>query len=150
MKLTTQLSFLPMLRMSGSVLLLPLYVFMVLTWTNLLRNPGEMRTEYLKNVCFYRSVIDTTGHFPGWIFSKGTILLCFPRRSCRFCKEHPFLRTASWNSLEQKWPGRGLLTDLHILTLRRLMSYIYMEHPFLMFLDHTQRGSTVGRTPLDE
>ena len=25
-----------------------------------------------------------------------------------------------------------------------------MEHPFLMFLDHTQRSSTVGRTPLDE
>jgi hypothetical protein len=37
-----------------------------------------------------------------------------------------------------------------ILTLRRLMSYIYMEHPFLMFLDHTRRRSTVGRTPLDE
>ena len=37
-----------------------------------------------------------------------------------------------------------------ILTLRRLMSYIYMEHPFLMFLDHTQRRTTVGRTPLDE
>jgi len=36
------------------------------------------------------------------------------------------------------------------LTLRRLMSNIYMEHPFLMFLDHTQRRSTVGRTPLDE
>ena len=36
------------------------------------------------------------------------------------------------------------------LTLGRLMSYIYMEHPFLMFLDHTQRRSTVGRTPLDE
>ena len=28
--------------------------------------------------------------------------------------------------------------------------YIYMEHPFLMFLDHTQRRSTVGRSPLDE
>ena len=28
--------------------------------------------------------------------------------------------------------------------------YIYMEHPFLVFLDHTQRRSTVGRTPLDE
>ena len=28
--------------------------------------------------------------------------------------------------------------------------YIYMEHQFLMFLDHTQRRSTVGRTPLDE
>ena len=42
------------------------------------------------------------------------------------------------------------------LTLRLLMSYIYiyvyiyMEHLFLMLLDHTQRRSTVGRTPLDE
>jgi len=25
-----------------------------------------------------------------------------------------------------------------------------MEQPFVMFLDHTQRRSTVGRTPLDE
>ena len=39
---------------------------------------------------------------------------------------------------------------IKLLTFRRLMSYIYMEHPFLMFLDHTQRSSTVGRTPLDE
>ena len=30
------------------------------------------------------------------------------------------------------------------------MSYIYMEHLFLMFLDHTKRRTTVGRTPLDE
>ena len=39
-----------------------------------------------------------------------------------------------------------------ILTLKLLMSYIYiyMERIFLMFLDHTQRRSTVGRTPLDE
>ena len=40
-----------------------------------------------------------------------------------------------------------------LLTLRLLIYiyiYIYMEHPFLMFLDHTQRRSTVGRTPLDE
>jgi len=36
------------------------------------------------------------------------------------------------------------------LTLRLLMSYIYMERLFLMFLDYTQRRSTVGRTPLDE
>ena len=55
-------------------------------------------------------------------------------------------------SLHLLWP----ITKLDInplnaeLTLRRLMSYIYMEHPFLMFLDHTQRRSTVGRTPLDE
>jgi len=40
--------------------------------------------------------------------------------------------------------------SVKLLTLRRLMSYIYMEHPFLMFLDHTQRRSAVGRTPLDE
>ena len=44
-----------------------------------------------------------------------------------------------------------------LLTFRRLMSYIYiyiyiyiLEHSFLMFLDHTQRRSTAGRTPLDE
>jgi hypothetical protein len=30
------------------------------------------------------------------------------------------------------------------------MSYTYMECIFLMFLDHTRRRSTVGRTPLDE
>ena len=44
------------------------------------------------------------------------------------------------------------------LTLRLVMSYIYiyiyiyiyMERIFLMFLDHTQRRTTVGRTPLDE
>jgi len=30
------------------------------------------------------------------------------------------------------------------------MLYIYMEHLFLMFLDHTQRRNTVGRTPLGE
>ena len=41
---------------------------------------------------------------------------------------------------------------LHVklLTLRLLMSYTYMESLFLMFLEHTQRRSTVGRTPLDE
>ena len=36
------------------------------------------------------------------------------------------------------------------LTLMLLMSYIYMERIFLMFLDHTQQRTTVGRTPLDE
>ena len=36
------------------------------------------------------------------------------------------------------------------LTIRLLMSYIYMEHLFLMFLDHTQRRTGFGRTPLDE
>jgi len=55
---------------------------------------------------------------------------------------------------------RALLGDHHFihvsririksLTLRLLMSYTYMEHLFLMFLDYTQRRRTVGRTPLDE
>ena len=64
--------------------------------------------------------------------------------------------------MEKRWSKDGqkmvLVTTLDSvlfpLTLRRLISYIYiyiyMEHPFLMFLDHTRRRSTVGRTPLDE
>jgi len=39
---------------------------------------------------------------------------------------------------------------LHRLTLRKLMLYIYMEHLFLMFLDHTQRRNTVGRISAGE
>ena len=63
------------------------------------------------------------------VFFKATK---YSRKTCSTDKPSPFNRRV---------PG---------LTLRRLMSYIYMEHPFLMFLDHTQRRSTVGRTPLDE
>ena len=44
----------------------------------------------------------------------------------------------------------GLFPVPFQLTLRSLTLYIYMERLFLMFLDHTQRRSTVGRTPLDE
>jgi len=48
--------------------------------------------------------------------------------------------------------NKRLSHDSFQLTLRLLMSYIYiyMERLFLMFLDHTQRRTTVGRTPLDE
>ena len=57
-------------------------------------------------------------------------------------------------ALTYKLEGRGFDSRWchwnFLLTLRRLISYIYMEHPFLMFLDHTQRRSTVGRTPVDE
>jgi len=53
------------------------------------------------------------------------------------------------NRRKANWIGHNLckngfpkhVTEGEIeLTLRRLMSYIYiyMEHPFLMFLDHTQ------------
>jgi hypothetical protein len=42
--------------------------------------------------------------------------------------------------------------SVNYVTLRLLMSFIYinMERLFLMFLDHTQRRTTIGRTPLDE
>jgi len=54
-------------------------------------------------------------------------------------------------SLKLDWSPRNQNSNYGgVLTLRSLMSYIYMEHLFLMFLDHTQRRSTVGRTPLDE
>ena len=48
--------------------------------------------------------------------------------------------------------GLQFIFLLIFLTLRLLMSYIYiyMERLFLMFLDHTQWRTTVGRTPLDE
>ena len=62
-------------------------------------------------------------------------------------------RTKQWIEDSETEDGRPWATATVApqgLTLRRLMSYIYMEHPFLMFLDHTQRRSTVGRTPLDE
>jgi len=45
---------------------------------------------------------------------------------------------------------RKVIIPSYYLTLRLLMSYIYMEHLFFMFLDHTQRRTTFGRTPLDE
>ena len=62
------------------------------------------------------------------------------------------IKVLSFNAVNQ------LIAQGVLLTLRRLMSYIYiyiyiyiyMEDPFLMFLDHTQRRTTVGRTPLDE
>ena len=88
-----------------------------------------------------------------------------PDYSTVFCLVARFLETCSGS--DRKASGRHTaLNDvsvediLHLLvlysrkslTLRLLMSYIYiyMEHLFLMFLDHTQRRSTVGRTPLDE
>ena len=59
-----------------------------------------------------------------------------------------FVSIRRWIKTNKEYINWGFLS-LN-LTLRVLMSYIYMEHPFLMFLDHTQRRNTVGRTPLDE
>ena len=45
---------------------------------------------------------------------------------------------------------RLLMSYLYIYIYIYICIYIYIEHLFLMFLDHTQRRTTVGRTPLDE
>ena len=76
-----------------------------------------------------------------------------------FVLERTSNETQSISVAMERWSVEQWAFDVDTyLTLRRLMSYIciciyiyiYMEHPFLMFLDHTQRRSTVGRTPLDE
>jgi len=84
------------------------------------------------------------------------------KEALRINNEHPdawsllgnlHLAKMEWGPGQKKFE-RVLKVSVALLTLRQLMSYIYiyiyMEHPFLMFLDHTQRRSTVGRTPLDE
>ena len=80
----------------------------------------------------------------------------------------PSKETDSYYSLRALWIDlRTLSTPTNeqfyilcilLLSLRLLMSYIYIyiymcvcvERLFLMFLDHTQRRSTVGRIPLEE
>ena len=65
------------------------------------------------------------------------------------CSKH--IEAYYWNKLMENSASCWFML-YGSLTLRRLMSYIYiyMEHPFLIFLDHTQRRSTVCRAPLDE
>ena len=41
-------------------------------------------------------------------------------------------------------------THIYIYIYTHTHTHTHTEHLFLMFLDHTQRRSTVGRTPLDE
>ena len=72
----------------------------------------------------------------------------------RTCRQRFFqnIGTQLPNFLTSHFIGPKFCYTFHFrcLTLRLLMSYIYMERIFLMFLDHTQRCTTVGRTPLDE
>ena len=46
--------------------------------------------------------------------------------------------------------GSGVMSSWSPLTLRLLMSYIYIYIYGAPILDYTQRRTTVGRTPLDE
>ena len=89
------------------------------------------------------------------------MLIKYRKCSCTLYIIHAYWSTHKFeNNKRGKKRGcaRAPNTVTIILTLRLLMShthiyiyiYIYMEHLFLMFLDHTQRRSKVGRTPLDE
>ena len=100
----------------------------ILNWTELVRDKAA--------VCMSK--------VPWW---EGRVVSYryYRRRSNEIGGQRPIL-TASANDVGIIWSMK--------LTLRQLMLYIYiyiyMEHLFLMFLDHTQRRTTVGRTPLDE
>ena len=79
-----------------------------------------------------------------WYFQTICSILC-----CSFYK----VRTNEQKPTEHKMVNTSQCTVslwCSTLTLRLLMSYIYGAPLFLMFLDHTQRRTTVGRTPLDE
>ena len=92
--------------------------------------------------------------FPGQsnrCFSSGTFLRQEPQLQGSLRRALGLLRINKlYRNVDNQLPIEQASYDMIYLTLRVLMSYIYMEHPFLMFLDHTQRRSTVGRTPLDE
>ena len=86
-------------------------------------------------------------------WSRLCTLFIFLLVTAETVNEHSVLLPAPLTMRRTGWRSR----DINLrLTLRLLMSYIYiyiyiyMEHPFLMFLDHTQRRTTVGRTPLGE
>ena len=71
---------------------------------------------------------------------------------CPYCRIFGFKLTEPNRRVSKQLAA--FISRVGDLTLRLLMSYIYiyiyMEHLFLMFLDHTRRRTTVGRTPLDE
>ena len=74
---------------------------------------------------------------------NGCLKMWLPPSNCRTLKNRAFEKQEKCKAI----PGQALtFPGVWYLTLWRLMSYIYMEYPFLMFLDHTQRRSTVGRT----
>ena len=111
---------------------------------------GETRSKY--GVHSSVSTTSELGNFvvgrkPDWVCAMFRLFYGATEKSFKCC---PFLN----NKDLQSHGKQKFRTSSMRLTLRRLMSYIYiyiyMEHPFLMFLDHTQRRSTVGRTPLDE
>ena len=102
------------------------------------------------------------------LHSKQTILtsIFWKRSSWTIKRNHSQFDSSKTMHVRGDWihPCKGLYYVWHPttsveaevgnLTLRLLMSYIYIyiyvERLFLMFLDHTQRRTTVGRTPLDE
>ena len=102
-----------------------------------------------------------TGHAQRMLCNKATDthpeyvipIYCFPRQKC-LCKRASILRLYLYClSCFPKWLTLRLLMSyiyIYVCIYIYIYIYIYMERLFLMFLDHTQRRSTVGRIPLDE
>ena len=150
--------------------LLPTTVIVHLIWPPEQRclDPGDFRRDVVKNFILPKHRAVSLGNlFPTFqikeLPSFSEVLTDIQRKGCRVISQKKRFLNA-FNPLNPELnPFCYLLAllgahhFLHVsmirvklLTFRLLMSYIYMEHPFLMFLDHTQRRSTVGRTPLDE
>ena len=67
------------------------------------------------------------------------------------CQSPPSDTPRLWDSIQTSTTGtKAAELTIGVNPQATNVIYIYMEHPFLMFLDHTRRRSTVGRTPLDE
>jgi len=95
---------------------------------------GGVETEKLKNLCFVGRGLGTSGFLiPVFDLPHRPPFSTKFRQCC--CIFHAALTLRLL-----------LMSYIYIY----IYIYIYMEHLFLMFLDHTQRRTSVGRTPLDE
>ena len=136
----------------GKVSIAYTFTFMMLSVTVTFQNKGTAAFSISFSHCIY-----ITSHFNSLTAESSTIFYFMLKNKFTFYSENNI------NTLNPELnPICHLLAllahhFLHVsrmrvksLTLRLLLSYIYVEHLFLMFLDHTQRRSTVGMTPLDE
>jgi hypothetical protein len=124
--------------------LVPCLVFRFLVFTSVKKTPHlyqELKICSLstrKNISFWRSILQEI------LLNKISYMFYFNPLNSEFNPIYYFLALLAHHFL------RVSRIRVKSLTLRLLMSYIYMERLFLMFLDHTQRRTTVSRTPLDE
>ena len=108
---------------------------------------GNKDVSYHSTSCDYLSL-----PFWNWVLifdtSYKNMALCSKLHSILSIKEAGWINAHNKSSSLQCTQNNSPL--INPLTLRLLMSYIYMKRIFLMFLDHTRWRTTVGMTPLDE